>query len=56
MSDEPVQPQPDVDEAPGWVVLDPDGNVVQSGGVTIAQADGRVAELLAQAKNEGEQD
>lgn len=56
MSDEPVQPQPNVDEAPGWVVLDPDGNVVQSGGVTIAQADGRVAELLAQAQNEGEQD
>lgn len=48
--------QPDVVQAPGWVVLDPDGNVVQSGGVTIAQADGRLAELIAQAKNEGEQD
>jgi hypothetical protein len=29
MSDE--QPTPDVDEAPGWKVLDPDGNVVESG-------------------------
>lgn len=57
MSDEPTQQtQPDVVQAPGWVVLDPDGNVVSSGGVTIAQADGRIAELIAQAKNEGEQD
>jgi hypothetical protein len=25
------QPQPDLDEAPGWYVTDPDGNVVASG-------------------------
>lgn len=57
MSDEPTQQtQPDVAQAPGWVVLDPDGNIVSSGGVTIAQADGRIAELIAQAENEGEQD
>jgi hypothetical protein len=30
VSDEPT-PTPDVDEAPGWLVLDPDGNVVDSG-------------------------
>jgi len=57
VSDEPTQQiPPDVAQAPGWVVLDPDGNVVQSGGITIAQADGRLAELIAQAENEGEQD
>jgi hypothetical protein len=27
---------PDVDEAPGWVVRDPDGNVVASGPLTEA--------------------
>jgi hypothetical protein len=35
MSDEPV-PQPDLDEAPGWVVLDSDGNVVDSGPISHA--------------------
>jgi hypothetical protein len=35
MSDEPT-PQPDVDEAPGWVVRDPDGNVVATGPLTEA--------------------
>ena len=38
MSDEATTPQPDLDEAPGWVVLDPDGNVVDSGPITHAQA------------------
>lgn len=33
---EPDQPQPDVDEAPGWVVRDPDGNIVDSGPLTEA--------------------
>jgi hypothetical protein len=31
-------PAPDLDEAPGWVVLDPDGNVVDSGPVIQALA------------------
>jgi len=35
---------PDLDEAPGWVVLDPDGNVVASGPVTIAEAAAVVGE------------
>jgi len=26
------------DEPPGWVVLDPDGNVVDSGGQTVTEA------------------
>lgn len=36
MTDEPTTP--DLDEAPGWVVTDPDGNVVDSGPLTVAQA------------------
>lgn len=44
MSDEPM---PDLDEAPGWVVLDPDGNVVDSGSVI---------ELLAVADTGEEQE
>lgn len=41
----------------GWRVIDADGNVVSSGGVTLAEADGRIAELLEQAaENEGEQE
>jgi oligoribonuclease (3'-5' exoribonuclease) len=40
----------------GWVVTDPDGNVVESGGVSIAKADGRLAEMIDQARSEGEQD
>jgi hypothetical protein len=56
MSDEPISAQPDVEQAPGWYVTDPDGNIVASGGVTIAEADGRIAELLAEAaRTEGEQ-
>lgn len=35
MTEEPAAPPaPDLDEAPGWVVLDPDGNVVDSGSLT----------------------
>jgi hypothetical protein len=30
------QPQPDVDEAPGWYVTDPDGNIVASGSISQA--------------------
>lgn len=40
----------------GWQVTDPDGNVVESGGVSLAKADGRLAELIDQARTEGEQD
>lgn len=36
MSDEQPTPTPDVDEAPGWRVLDPDGNVVASGPISHA--------------------
>lgn len=36
MSDQPAQP--DLDEAPGWAVLDPDGNVVDSGPLTELEA------------------
>lgn len=49
-------PAPDVEQAPGWYVTDPDGNVVDSGPVTEAQAVAWVGELLAEASaNEGEQ-
>jgi hypothetical protein len=53
--DQKLQPEP---EHVGWRVLDPDGNVVQSGGVSIAQMDGRLAELLglAQPTEEGAQE
>lgn len=43
----------------GWVVTDPDGNVVDSGGISIAQADGQLAGLIAAAaaaQEEGEQE
>lgn len=50
MSDE--QPQPDLEQAPGWVVTDPDGNVVDSGPLTEAQA----AFLIGEASTEGEQE
>lgn len=33
-----LTPGPDLDEAPGWVVLDPDGNVVDSGPLTELEA------------------
>lgn len=38
MSNETQAPAPDIAEAPGWVVLDPDGNIVDSGPVTEAMA------------------
>lgn len=60
VDDQEKQPKPErvEPEQVGWRVLDPDGNVVQSGGVSIAQMDGRLAELLglAQAHEEGEQE
>lgn len=36
MSDEQPGTAPDLDEAPGWVVLDADGNVVDSGPISFA--------------------
>jgi hypothetical protein len=49
-------PAPDLDEAPGWRVIDPDGNVVDSGPISHAQATAWVSELAAEAaRNEGEQ-
>jgi hypothetical protein len=46
---------PEFDQGHGWRVLDADGRVVSSGGVSIAQADGKLAQLLEQFKTEGEQ-
>lgn len=41
----------------GWVVTDPDGNVVDSGEVTVAKPTVWVGEMLAEAaRNEGEQE
>lgn len=37
MSDQPTA-QPDAEEPLGWVVTDPDGNVVDSGPISHAQA------------------
>lgn len=55
MSDQ-QSPSPEFDQGQGWRVLDADGNVVASGGVSLAQADGRLAELIEQARSsEGEQ-
>jgi len=53
MSDDEQTPEPI-----GWIVTDPDGNVVDSGGVSIAQADGKLAGLIAEAaaNEEGEQE
>jgi hypothetical protein len=40
----------------GWQVVDPDGNVVQSGPVSQAQATAWLSEMIAEAaRNEGEQ-
>lgn len=38
MTDEPTPAQPDLEKALGWVVTDPDGNVVASGSISEAQA------------------
>jgi hypothetical protein len=58
MSDQQSE-SPEFDEGQGWRVLDADGNVVASGGVSIAQADGALAGLIAAAaaaNQEGEQE
>lgn len=47
---------PEFDQGAGWRVLDPDGNVVASGGVSIAQMDAKLAERVEQIRNEGEQE
>jgi hypothetical protein len=39
MSDEPT-PGPDLEQAPGWQVIDPDGNVVDSGPIVQLEAVG----------------
>lgn len=47
MSDDEQQlPGPDLDEAPGWYVTDPDGNIVESGPLTHAEAAFDVGEAL----------
>lgn len=38
MTDAPTPAEPDIEQAPGWQVIDPDGNVVDSGPLTEAQA------------------
>lgn len=55
MSDQQSE-SPEYDAGQGWRVLDADGNVVASGGVSIAQADGQLAQLLEQLSTEGEQE
>lgn len=56
MSDQLQAGSPEFDQGAGWRVIDADGNVVASGGVSVAQADGQLAELIEQARTEGEQD
>lgn len=36
MTDEQTPAQPDIEQAPGWVVLDGDGNIIDSGPLTEA--------------------
>lgn len=56
MSDQQSE-SPEFDEGHGWRVLDADGNVVASGGVSEAKATAWVSEFLAEAsRNEGEQE
>jgi len=38
MFDEQPTPAPDLEQAPGWQVLDPDGNVVDSGPIVQLEA------------------
>jgi hypothetical protein len=47
---------PEFDEGQGWRVLDADGNVVASGGISEAHAAGWLSELIQQASTEGEQE
>lgn len=56
MSDQPQSESPEFDAGQGWRVLDPDGNVVAAGGVSIAQMDGQLAEQVEQLRTEGEQE
>lgn len=58
MSDQQQSESPEFDAGKGWRVIDPEGNVVLSGGVSVAQMDARVAEQVAQAQvsSEGEQE
>jgi hypothetical protein len=51
VTDEQPPAQPDIDEAPGWYVTDPDGNVVDSGPMTVAQS----VFLAVAGDTEGEQ-
>ena len=55
MSDQQSE-SPEFDEGHGWRVIDADGNVVSSGGVSEAKAAGWLSELISQASNEGEQE
>jgi len=55
VSDVPAQPPPDEIEI-GWQVIDPDGNVVQSGPISKAHAAAWVGELIEAARNEGAQE
>jgi hypothetical protein len=41
-------------QAPGWRVLDPDGNVVQSGGLSQAQPADWVADMIDQQRQEAD--
>ncbi len=54
MSDQQSE-SPEFDQGAGWRVVDADGNVVASGGVSIAQMDGQLAEQVEQLRTEGEQ-
>lgn len=56
MSDQQQGDSPEYDQGQGWRVLDADGNVVASGGVSIAQMDGKLAEQVEQLRTEGEQE
>jgi hypothetical protein len=48
---------PEFDEGHGWRVLDADGNVVASGGISEAKPTVWVGEYLAEAsRNQGEQE
>lgn len=53
MTDE-TPARPDLEEAPGWVVLDPGGNVVDSGPISHAQAAFLVGQTT-ESDSEGEQ-
>jgi hypothetical protein len=58
VSTEPTPPQGEAAEPIGWIVTDPDGNVVDSGPVSEAEAVAWLGELLAEPArtSEGEQE